>query len=544
MTQSPGRTFRVLLAAATLLLGVPISCSRPHSGDHWWAHVRWLADDARKGRGTGTGGYQAAADYVAREFRVAGARPGGTSGFFQPVRFVGRRIREPECRLALVRDGRADSLALGTDAIFSTSYDPSPRMIETDAVFVGYGLHFPEFGHDDLAGIDLRGKIAVVLRGGPESLPANVRAHGQNAGERWKRLRAAGAIGFVTLIDPAHFSIPWERYVRNRFTWTYGLADTSLDEYHGLRFRISVNPASSERLFEGSGHTFAEIVAASRKGEPLPHFPLRNRIRARMRIDRHLATSPNVVGIINGSDRSLRKEMVVLTAHLDHLGIGAPVKGDSIYNGAMDNASGVATLIEIARSLGGARVKPRRSIVLVALAAEEEGLLGSRAFAAHPPPAIGTMVANLNLDMFLPIVPFRSTVAFGMEESTLGERYRALAESSGVFVAPDPAPRETYFIRSDQYNFVRAGIPALFVEFAATPGDSTLEKRLNQWKKELYHQPSDDARQPVDLAAAAAFNRLLTRFAENVANERERPAWHEDSYFASFGRGGRAEASP
>ena len=544
MTQSSRRLLRALLAAATLLLALPISCTRPHTGDRWWAHVRWLADDARKGRGTGTRGYQAAADYVAREFRVAGARPGGTVGFFQPVRFSGRRIRERECRLALVHDGRADSLRLGADAVFSTSYDPPPGLIEADAVFVGYGLQIPEFGHDDLAGIDLRGKIAVILRGGPESLPANVRAHGQNGGERWKRLRAAGAIGFVTLSDPTHLSMGWERYIRNRFTWNYGLADSSLDEYHGLKFRISVNPASSERFFEGTGHTFEEILAASRRGDPLPHFPLRNRIRARMRIDRAMATSPNVVGIIDGTDPTLKKEMVVLTAHLDHLGIGTPVKGDSIYNGAMDNAAGAATLIEIARALGGARVKPRRSIVLVALAAEEEGLLGSRAFAAHPPPAIGTMVANLNLDMFLPIVPFRSTVAFGMEESTLGDRYRALAESSGVFVAPDPAPRETYFIRSDQYNFVRAGVPALFVEFAGMPQDSTLEKRLNRWKKELYHAPADDVRQPVDLAAAAAFNRLLTRFAENVANERERPVWNEGSYFARFARGGRVAAAP
>ena len=534
MTQSSRFFTRALLVATTLLILLPISCARPHTADRWWAHVRWLADDARKGRGTGSRGYQAAADYVAREFRVAGARPGGTSGFFQPIRFVGRRIREPECRLALVRGARADRLTLGEDAVFSTSYDPPAGSIEADAVFVGYGLQVPEFGHDDLAGIDLGGKIAVSLRGGPQSLPANVRAFAQHSGERWRRLRAAGAIGYVTLTDPANFKTPWERYVKNRFTWNYGLADTALDEQQGLKVRISVNPARSERLFEGTGHTFAEIVAASRRGEPLPRFPLAHRIRARMRIDRQTATSPNVVGVIEGSDPSLKKETVVLSAHLDHLGIGAPVQGDSIYNGAMDNATGVATLIEIARALGGTRPKPKRSIVLLALAAEEEGLLGSRAFAMRPPRSAGTMIANLNLDMFLPIIPLRSTVAFGSEESTLGERYSALAESSGIQVAPDPAPQETYFIRSDQFNFVRAGVPALFVEFAGTSEDSTQKKKFEQWMRRHYHMPSDDLGQPVDLKAAAAFNHLLARFAQNVANERERPAWYEDSFFARF----------
>jgi len=525
---------RAFVAAVLLLIALPSSCA-PRPADRWWGHVRWLADDAREGRATGSPGYQAAADYVAREFRRAGARPGGTDGYFQPVRFVGRRIREPECLLALVRNGRADTLALGEDATLSVTYDP-PDSLEAEAVFVGYGLQIPEYGYDDLAGIDLRGKIAVILRGGPPSLPANVRAYAQHQGVRWRSLRAAGAIGFVLISDPATLSVPWEQGVRNRFTWGYGLADTALDEHHGEQFKAYVNPARAERFFEGTGHSFDELVAAAHRGDPLPRFPLALRIRARVRIDRREATSPNVVGIIEGSDPSLRGESVVLSAHLDHLGIGAPVEGDSIYNGAMDNASGVATLIEIARALGDARVKPKRSILLLALTGEEEGLLGSCAFAKNPPPAAGTMVANLNLDMFLPIVPLRATVAFGIDESTLGDRYRGFAESSGVRIAPDPAPQQTYFIRSDQFNFVRAGVPALFVEFGGTAEDSTLGKRLKKWQETRYHAPSDDLRQPVDFEAAAAFNRLLAGFTENVANRRERPVWHEGSFFARFAR--------
>lgn len=521
--------------AAALLLALPIACAQPHPADRWWGHVRWLADDAREGRATGSRGYQAAADYVAREFRRAGARPAGTHGYFQPVRFVGRRIREPECLLALVREGRADTLTLGEDAILSVTYDP-PDSLEADAVFVGYGLQIPEYGQDDLAGIDLRGKVAVFLRGGPPSLPANVRAYAQHQGVRWKRLRAAGAIGFATLTDPEALSLPWERGAMTRLTWGYGLADTALDEHHGEKFKIYVNPAHSEPFFEGTGHTFGELVATARRGDPLPHFPLARRIRARVRIDRREATSSNVVGMIEGSDPSLRGESIVLSAHLDHLGIGAPANGDSIYNGAMDNASGVATLIEIARALGDMRVKPKRSILLLALTGEEEGLLGSRAFAKNPPSGVGAMVANLNLDMFLPIIPLRATVAYGIDESTLGDRYRAFAESSGVRIAPDSHPEQTYFIRSDQFNFVRAGVPALFVEFGVTAEDSTLGKRLDKWGETRYHAPSDDSRQPVDFKAADAFNRLLAGFTAEVANGQERPSWHEDSFFASFAR--------
>jgi Zn-dependent M28 family amino/carboxypeptidase len=512
------------------------SCSnRSDTADRWWSHVRWLADDAREGRGTGTRGYRAAADYVAREFRTAGAIPGGTSGFLQPIQFVGRRIRESECLLALVHDGRADTLELGQDANFSTTCDP-PDSLEADAVFVGFGLQIPEYGHDDLAGIDLRGKIAVFLRGGPPSLPANVRAYAQHQGVRWRRLRAAGAIGFVTLSDPATLSLSWERYSRNRLTWGYGLADTALDEHYGERFKISVNPARAQKFFEGTGHSFDSLVVAARRGDPLPRFPLARRIRARVRIDRRVATSPNVVGIIRGTDPRLRRESVILSAHLDHLGIGSPDHGDSIYNGAMDNASGVATLIEIARALGQAEHRPKRSIVLLALAAEEEGLLGSWTFAKRPPRTVGKMVANVNLDMFLPIIPLRATIAYGVDESTLGDRYRAVADSADVALAPDTAPEQTYFIRSDQFSFVRAGVPALFFEFGALPGDSAQAKQLRQWMQR-YHAPSDDARQPVDLKAAAAFNRLLTRFTEDVANAPERPMWHEDSFFARFARG-------
>jgi hypothetical protein len=528
---------RVRLPAITFLLTLPLflSCASPPASS-WWRHVRWLADDARQGRETGSPGYFAAAQYVAHEFEMAGAKPTGPSGYFQSVAFVARRVREKECSVVLKRaDGRADTLVLGDDAVLSASLDAADS-IDAPAVFAGYGLELPEAGLHDLEGLDLHGAVAIVLRGAPRGVPPTVAAHAQATGERWARLRERGAIGFIVIPNPASQSIPWERSRLSRFEEGFTLADSALDEKGGMRFSLYMNPARAERLFEGSGRTFAEILARDRANQPIPRFALPCRIRARVRMTRRRVESPNVIGVIPGSDPALRGESVVLSAHLDHLGIGAPVAGDSIYNGAMDNASGVAALIEIAQALRRAPRPPRRSIVLLAVTGEEKGLLGSRAFAARPPPAaIGRMVANLNLDMFLPIGPLRSVIAHGIDESDLGDWFRAVADSSGVKIEPDPKPAQTYFVRSDQYNLVRAGVPALFVEIGSG-GDSALDRRLQLWMRNRYHAPSDDVRQPIDFAAADGFNRLLLRFCRDVADRPERARWKRDSFFRRYER--------
>jgi Zn-dependent M28 family amino/carboxypeptidase len=502
--------------------------------------VRWLADDARRGRETGSPGYYAAAQYVAHEFERAGALPAGTSGYFQPVQFVWRRLREPESWVALVRAARADTFELGEDVIVSDGLDAADS-IDAEAVFVGYGLHLPEAGLDDLTGHDLRGKVAVYLRGAPKNIPSTVAAHAQSTGYRWSRLRAAGAIGTVTISDPAVVRVPWARIKANRAEPGMTLADSALDERRGLEFSASVNPDKAEKIFEGSGHTFAEILDAAHAGRAIPHFELPFRIRARVRVDRKNVESPNVIGIIPGSDPALRGESVVLTAHLDHLGVGGPIAGDSIYNGAMDNASGVATLIEIARALRAS--PPKRSVVLLALTGEEKGLLGSWAFASRPPPSVGHMVASLNLDMFLPIVPLKSVIAFGIEESELGDWFREIADSAGVRIQPDPMPEQTIFVRSDQYNLVRAGVPSLFVTFGET-GDSTQDRRFKDWRRDRYHAPSDDLNQPVDKDAAVAFNRLLLRVCRDVADRPEAPRWKAESFFRRYARNPGSIAPP
>lgn len=525
------RRFAVPLRAA-LVLSLLASCA-PAPADSWWRHVRWLADDARQGRQTGSPGYLAAAQYVAHEFETAGARPAGTTGYFQPVAFIARKLVEPECLVTLARADRTDTLVLGEDAILSSSID-APDSVDAPAVFAGHGLELPEQGLDDLAGLDLRGAVVFYLRGAPREVPSTVAAHAQSTGERWARLRERGAIGMVTISNPKTRSIPWERARLSRLEEGFALADSTLDEKGGMRFSMYFNPDRAERLLQGTGHTFAEMLQLADANRPLPRFTLPFRVRARVRMTSRSAESPNVVGVIPGSDPALRGESVVLTAHLDHLGIGAPVAGDSIYNGAMDNASGVATLIEIAHALRGGP-PPRRSVVLLVLTGEEEGLLGSSWFAAHPPAAVGRMVASLNLDMFLPIAPLRSVIAYGEKESDLGDWFRAVADSAAVQVEPDPEPAQNIFIRSDQYSLVRAGVPSLFADIGAG-GDSALVRRFQLWRKNRYHAPSDDTRQPIDFRAADDFNRLLLRFTRDVANRPERARWKPDSFFRRYER--------
>jgi len=501
-------------------------------GKRWWAHVQFLADDKLEGRETGSEGFNKAAAYVAAEFEQAGLQRAGTCVYFQPVEFVARRIDEANSRLELVRGTKAETVTFGEEAFFHLGPDAAEQA-EAEAVFVGYGLAIPEAHHDDYAGLDLRGKIAVFLSGGPASIPGPLLAHYQSSGERWKMLQKAGAIGLAVIRNPKSMDTPWSRVASSRLEPSMDLAETALQDTKGLRLAITINPAHADKFLEGSGHTFAEILAAANAEKPLPHFPLGASFRARQAVKRWRVESKNIAGLLSGSDAKLKDEVVILSAHLDHLGVGAPVSGDSIYNGAMDNASGVASLVEIARALHESGMRTRRSILFLAVTGEEKGELGSQYFAAHPTIASKNIVADINMDMYLPLFPLKFLEVQGLGESTLGEDIRAVAEKAGVQVQADKQPARNRFIRSDQYSFIKRGVPALAFKFGWLPG-TPQEKIFNDWLTTRYHAPSDDANQPVDAAAAAQFNAILLHLAERVANAPERPHWNADSFFRRF----------
>jgi Zn-dependent M28 family amino/carboxypeptidase len=498
----------------------------------WWAHVEFLADDTLAGRETGSEGHRTAADYVARQFEAAGLEPAGTDGYRQPVGFVSRRILEDRSSLALVRRGTVEPVALGDEATLSMRI-AAAETVDAPLVFAGYGLVVPELGHDDLAGIDVKGKIVVYLSGSPANVPGALGAHYQSAAERWAALRRAGAVGTVALQNPKSMDVPWERSAPNRLNPSMALADATTDDTAGQQIAVTFNPARAERLFEGSGHTFAGLLSLADARDTLPRFTLQGSLRATVAVETSTLESDNVVGLLRGSDPALRAEYVVLTAHLDHVGVGAPIDGDTIYNGAMDNASGIATLVEAAHTL--ARTPPKRSLLFVAVTGEEKGLLGSRYFATRPTVPPAALVANVNMDMFLPLFPMRRVMTLGLDESDLGDDIRAVAESMKLDVQADPEPARNRFIRSDQYSFIRQGIPALAMKVGYAP-DSPEAAIAAAWTKERYHAPSDDLAQPIDRDAAAGFTRVIIGLCERIANRQTRPAWKADSFFRRFVR--------
>jgi len=327
--------------------------------------------------------------------------------------------------------------------------------------------------------------------------------------------------------------IPWSRMSLSRTQKSMALVGAQFDDTAGELFAATFNPEYADMLFTGTGHTFAEIAALGKGRQPLPRFALPVSIRATTHLLSETVHSNNLVAELPGSDPVLKHEYVVLSAHLDHLGIGKPINGDSIYNGAMDNGSGSAMLLDVAASLKRGHEKLKRSVLFVWVTGEEKGLLGSRYFATNPTVAADKIVADLNTDMFLPIVPLKVLTVYGLAESDLGERATVVATKLGYRVQPDPEPLRNLFIRSDQYSFIKEGIPSLAMKVGFDSGTPE-EKIFKDWLTERYHAPSDDAKQPVDLAAAAGFEEVMRGLTLQIADDPHRPAWNQDSFFRRF----------
>jgi Zn-dependent M28 family amino/carboxypeptidase len=518
----------------SLLAAQPVS--NHFDGKTWWKHVQVLAADGMEGRETGSAGLRKAQAYIVEQLTRAGLRPAGTHGFYQPVKLIQRQIDEKGSSAALVRDGKDEPLVLGEDVFFNTRVELAGEEITAPLVFAGYGLQVPEKSFDDFAGLDLHGRIVVLLAGSPVDIPGPLASHYQTPGERWKALKAAGAIGIISIPNPASMDIPWSRMSLNRAHPSMDLADPEFNETAGLRMSLLFNPAQAEKLFAGSGHTFAEIAELGKDRKTLPRFPLTVSLKAHASVKRSPVESNNVIARLPGTDPALKSETVVLSAHIDHIGIGEPIDGDRIYNGAIDNGSGSALLLDMAASLAKASAeKPRRSILFVFVIGEEKGLLGSKYFAAHPTVDAKSIIADVNVDMFLPIVPLKVLKVEGIAESDLGDRAVTIAQSLGVKAIADPEPQRNGFIRSDQYSFIRHGVPSLKMDVGFELGTPE-QKIFKEWLTKRYHAPSDDLSQPIDLGAAALYEEITRRLLLEVANADTRPAWKPDSFFRRYAR--------
>lgn len=548
-----GRTFRgVTLAFVTALaISAAHAASAPRapagateSAERIRAHVEFLADDLLEGRAAGSRGYDLAARYVATQFDLLGLKPAGVNRtWFQPIEFLEASPVIPAGRMELLREGRTITLESAKDFLPSVNYFDAQSTLTAGLVFVGFGVSAPERNYDDFAGVDLQGKIAVVLSGAPPTFPSTARAHYSSAQTKLPALVKRGAAGILTIRTPWDERLfPWSSLVQSSWRPAMRWLDANgvpADAYAQIKRSATLGPTGAAALFEGAPKSLEQVFADAKAGRTQSFEFEGTRAMLGGQTLTTKRTSANVLGVIEGSDPVLKNEYVVLTAHLDGLGRGAAVNGDSIYNGAMDNATGIGIMLEVARALTASRSRPKRSILLAAVTAEERGLLGADYFAEHPTVPRDAIVANVNMDMPVSVVPAADFVAYGAEHSTLGAVAARAAKAEGYALTPDPRPDEAVFVRSDQYPFVRRGIPALYIdngERSREPGVD-VKALYEDFTRNRYHLPSDDAQQKIDYGSLAALARVNVRVVTDVANARERPRWNPGDFFGeTYGR--------
>lgn len=536
----PLRALKTSLFAFCACLGACASAPQPDrfgapSAARIMADTAWLADDARQGREAGSAGYDAAAAYVADAMAAAGVKPGYAGEWLQrvPMRAAVRKL--DGYSFTLSEGGASSPLVHLVDYIGSTPIEETAAAARGEIVFAGFGVVAPKRAHDDYQGLDVRGKIVAVFSGAPASFNTEERAHFGSSSVKGRVAADRGAIAIVTI--PTRESItrnPWARIVEKpmaqSMTWVGpdGAAHVSAPEIDLFAF---LSEAGARKLFAGEARAIDDLWAEVAGGETPAGFALRKSAALTAASTHSVLSSANVIGVIEGADPRLRNEAIIVSAHLDHIGVGgAPEAADKINNGALDNAIGVAMLIETARAVRESGDRPKRSIIFAALTAEEKGLIGADYLARQPAPGFD-FVGNVNIDMPLVLFPFTDVVAFGGERSTLGDHAKSAARGMGLALSPDPLPQEGLFTRSDHYRFVEQGVPAIYIAVGfASGGEAAFEGFL----KEHYHRPSDDLTRPINPAAAARFAELNYRILMTAANARERPKWRRGDFFGDL----------
>jgi Zn-dependent M28 family amino/carboxypeptidase len=514
----------VLLPLAALLLGgaAQPKAEAAASGQRIHDYVAFLASDALKGRDTGSPGHAAAAAYVADQFKSLGLKPGGDKGsWFQQVPF--RRASHVAIpRVTYTAGGKKVRWISGKDFALRPSITQEHRRVDAPLVFAGHGISDAKLGIDEYAGLDARGKIVVVLRGVPEGLPNDIEAHLEISKEQVAARHGAAGIAEISV---GHSGITW---FANRaiIDWAAGPRDAGAQG--DIPAMLTLSPEAARRLFDGASRSFQDVRRAGDKA--MTGFPLPGRLRIQSDSAWQDFTSPNVVAVLPGTDPALRNEYVVVGGHLDHLGMDPNAREgeDAIFNGAMDNAAGIATLIEAARSFVASGKPPRRSVMFIATTGEERGLLGADYFAAHPTVPRQAIVSLVDLDMPLLTYDFTDVVAYGADESTIGKTVSEAAASMDVRVSPDPMPEQSLFVRSDHYRFVLRGIPALFLMTGQANGG---RQAWNDYFARFYHRVGDDLSQPFRWEAGAKFAELNYRIARRLADSDQPPRWYRGSYF-------------
>ena len=508
------------------------------------SHLRYLADDERRGRMTGSPEYDEAAAYVANHFEEIGLESGGEDGsWFQAVPMLARQIDVSSALVTFHQDGEEKTQRWKQDFVMGGDVVRDETDITAEVVFVGFGIHAPDMNYSDYDGVDVEGKIVALFGGAPDRFPHNERAFyssGLTKSEEAVARGAVGSIGLRSRTDQRRYS--WERIsenagVRPGMSWI-NLSGDAANYFPELQGSATINVPPAEELFSRSPISFEDALDAADAGMPLS-TPLGTEVTLARKTSHESIASPNVIGVLRGSDPELADEYVVFTAHLDHVGIGVPKNGDDIYNGMYDNAMGASILIETARAFAAMPEPPKRSIIFIALTGEERGLVGSDYYAHYPTVPSDAIVANVNLDMPLLLYPVADIIAFGAEHSSLQGVIDDAIAAEDFDLSPDPMPEEVIFIRSDQYSFVKQGVPSVFLVPGFTSSDPEIdgEPIWRGFLQTYYHQPSDDMTRPIDWPSALRFARANVRIGHAVAEDADRPTWNEGDFFGDkFGQ--------
>jgi hypothetical protein len=475
-----------------------------------------------EGRDTGSAGYVRSAKYVVNQVQMAGLKPARTEGYYQPVPLQLIELLTKRSSIELIHNGARRLVWL--QQVTLVPHPGLPEHLEAPLVFCGYAL--PRSGSQGLP-MDVKGKVVVFLNAFPSTVP--VAQQLQLAAQRRAMLRTSGAIGTISIDNPLFVEAP-------RWPVSYARTVTVADPVQAASVRtdafvdLRLRPEAADLLLAGSGHTFAELMQLYETAPSLPTFDIPATLRLTLELGIRDFTSDNIVGMAPGFDPSLANEYVVVSAHLDGYGIGEAVKGNRIYNGALDDAAYVAELIEFAKHLKNHPT--RRPILFAIFTGEEKGALGSQFFTSHPPVPKDQLAADINLGMLRPIFPLRILTCLAVDESSLGAAVREVGRSLEIEIRPDMEPERNLIRRSDHYNFIRIGVPAVDFIFGYNPG-SPEEKIYRGWFDNRYHRPADDINQPIDFVAAAKFNLFFEKLAMTVANADNRPTWNSNSAYRS-----------
>ncbi len=514
----------------------PPTAAPSFTPERFRAHVAFLADDLLEGRDTGSRGYEIAARYVAAEFDSYGLTPGGTEGsWFQQVPFQKTTHGPDKGSFTITGPGGEKRFKHADNVMVGISPRQSKVDLSAPLVFVGYGIEDERLGLDDYKDLDVKDCIVVALRGYPKGLPTEEGAH--VSAQKGKVAQKHGALG-VIVVATLQFekAFPWEKMLEYSsdpdFDWVEadGKAHSESPLLRGGAF---LNAPAAELLFAGAERSFADVRAEADKDKGAPKgFALKTRARIQGEGQWERVSSPNVIAILPGSDPELSKQYIVLSAHLDHLGIkdvpNAKPGDDRIYNGAMDNGAGIATLLEVARAAAEATDRPRRSMIFLATTAEEKGLVGADYYAHNPTVPIGQIVGNVDLDMPLLTYEFTDVVAFGANHSNIAKFVEQAVAPMNVKLMPDPMPEQGIFTRSDHYQFVRQGVPAVFLMTGYANGG---EKAWGEFQTGFYHSPRDDMSQKIDWKAGAKFAEANYRITRAMADSPTPPLWYSGDYF-------------